>query len=470
MKPLRLRRLLLLAASAPGLARAQTPPATAPTRAEERRPWRAHEALGVRWLRFGLEQRTRFEHLQNDVRVANPGDATGLFLRTLLHVDLRFAPVAIFVEVADARAWTTEATPLNTTLVNPLEVLQGWVGLRGDGVLARGDSALVALGRMTIDLGSRRVVARNEFRNTINAFTGLDLQWTSPARDLLRVFVGMPITRLPATSAALRSNDIEFDRENTDALFWAVFFASRPLPARFVVEGYVLGLHEGDGALAPSSNRQLITPGVRVLRPPAAGEVDLQLEVIGQFGRSRATTAATDTADLDHIAFALHAACGYRFNVGWAPRVVVQYDHASGDASPDDGVNQRFDPLFGARRFDFGPTSLWGVIARSNLISPGLRVEAQPHRTVDAFVSYRPIWLAAARDAWVTAPLRDPTGASGDFVGQQVEGRVRWHVLPGNLSLDLGGAAFVRGEFAQRAPRGEAAPSLYVYSQLTGTL
>lgn len=465
MIPPHRRTLLLLEAWAPVLARAQTPP-----RAEERRPWRAHEALGVSWLRFGLEQRTRFEHLHNDVRVANPGDATGLFLRTLLSVEVRLAPVRAFVEVADARAWSTDATPLNTTLVNPLELLQGWVGLRGEGVLARGDTASLSLGRMTMDLGSRRVVARNEFRNTINAFTGLDLQWTSPARDLLRVFVGMPITRLPSTPAALRSNDIEIDRENTDALFWAVFFTSRPLPARFVVEGYVLGLHEGDGELAPSSNRRLITPGVRVLRPPAPGEVDLQLEVIGQFGRSRATAAATDAADLDHLAFAVHASCGYRFNVSWAPRVVLQYDHASGDASPDDGVNQRFDPLFGARRFEFGPTALWGAIARSNVISPGLRIEAQPHRTVDTFVAYRPFWLADPRDAWTSAPLRDRTGASGDFVGHQVEARVRWHVLPGNLSVDLGGAALVRGDFARQAPQGEAAPSLYLYSQVTGTL
>ena len=101
----RRRRLLLLAACAPGLARAQTPPAAPPPpRAEERRPWRAHEALGVSWLRFGLEQRTRVEHLHNDLRVANPGDATGLFLRTLLSVEVRLAPVRAFVEVADARA------------------------------------------------------------------------------------------------------------------------------------------------------------------------------------------------------------------------------------------------------------------------------------------------------------------------------------------------------------------------------
>ncbi|MBM4363297.1 MAG: alginate export family protein, partial [Deltaproteobacteria bacterium] len=169
-------------------------------------------------------------------------------------------------------------------------------------------------------------------------------------------------------------------------------------------------------------------------------------------------------------AASLHASSGYRFDVPWAPRVVLQYDYASGDRSPDDGANHRFDPLFGARRFEFGPTGLWGAIARSNVSTPGLRLEAAPHPAVDAFAAFRLIWLASARDAWTTAALRDPTGDSGSFVGQQIEARVRWHLFPRNLTFDVGGAGFVRGRFAESAPNGGTGPSAYVYSQVTGTI
>jgi len=268
----------------------------------------------------------------------------------------------------------------------------------------------------------------------------------------------------------MKDNHMEFDRENTDAIFCGAFFQSRPLAQNVTVEAYAFGLNERDSKIAPSANRKLLTPGFRVLKAPAAGSIDFQVEGIGQFGRSRASTTSSDTTNLDHLAFSGHASSGYRFGVAWAPRLVLQYDYASGDRSPNDKKNQRFDLLFGARRFELGPTGIYGAIARSNMSSPGVRFELSPHRKLDAFAAYRLVWLASSRDAWTTAGLRDPTGNSGSFVGQQAEARVRWHVLPKNLSLDVGGALLVRGDFAKTAPDAAKEPAAYVYSQLTGTI
>ena len=79
-------------------------------------------------------------------------------------------------------------------------------------------------------------------------------------------------------------------------------------------------------------------------------------------------------------------------------------------------------------------------------------------------------WLASSRDAWTTAGLRNPTGDSGRFIGQQPEFRVRWHILPKNLSLDVGAAYLVRGRFAKSAPDGQDDASTYLYAQITGTI
>ena len=83
-----------------------------------------------------------------------------------------------------------------------------------------------------------------------------------------------------------------------------------------------------------------------------------------------------------------------------------------------------------------------------------------------AFVDYRAIWLASDRDAWVGTKVQDPTGASGSFVGQQVELRVRWMPLIGNLLLEAGYAHLFAGNFIRKAPNAaHRGDSNYVYTQ-----
>lgn len=189
-----------------------------------------------------------------------------------------------------------------------------------------------------------------------------------------------------------------------------------------------------------------------------------------QFGTSRASTDPMDATDLEHRAFALHASVGHRFDVWATPRLLALYDYASGDVAADDESQERFDPLFAARRSEFGPTGTYGAFARSNLSSPGLRLEVQPHPLVDGFVGHRAFWLASDRDAWTTAGVRDPSGASGSFLGNQVEGRVRFNPWPKNLGIEIGAAWLVRGRFARTAPGAPDADPVFFYTQLTGAI
>lgn len=442
-----------------------------PAAAEGETPWRLGEALGAPgWLRFGLEHRARFEHLAHDFRARASGDSSALVFRTLLAVELDLRPIVFGAELQDSRAWASEDAVLNTTVVNPLEPLQVYLRLEGNDLLSVGDRVWAKVGRMTLDVGSRRLVARNEFRNTINAFTGLELGWEDASERLLRAFAVLPVVRFPNEVERLAGQEVEIDREYTDLFLLGAFHRTPALAAGFRIEAYLFGLLEADSPVLASTNRRLLTPGVRLLRPPAPGELDLELEVMLQFGRSRASASPTDTRDLAHRALAAHVSVGRSLAAPGRPRIVLQYDYASGDHDPGDDANERFDPLFAARRFELGPTGIYGAIARTNSSSPGLRVELEPHPRVDAFVAYRLVWLASARDAWTTADLVDPSGRAGSFVGQQLEGRVRWHLWPGNLSLDVGGAGFARGEFARDAPRAREETPLYLYTQVTGTL
>jgi Alginate export len=435
------------------------------------RPWRLISALPLpRWLYVELEQRTRFEHLQNEFRPNASEHSTALSLRTLLSAGLRFDSIVVGAELQDARVYAAPGTPLNATLVNPFELLQIFVGLRRADVFTAGDFVNVMLGRLTLDIGSRRLTARNEFRNTINGFTGIDAQWTSATGSLLRAFATLPVSRLPSSPGALVANRVELDRERSDALFFGVFGASSSRDDRVSLECYALGLLEGDHSGTASTRRKLVTPGLRILRPPAVGQFDGSIEAMLQLGTSRVAAEAIDSSDLNHRAASIHVSAGYSFDVPLHPRLVLQYDYATGDENPTDGVNSRFDPLFGARRFEFGPTGLYGAFARSNINSPGLRLEVSMLQSLDVMVGQRLFWLASARDVWTAAGLRDSTGASGFYVGQQTEARIRWQVLPKNLSVELGATALVLGQFALSAPGAKTQSPLYFYTQFTGTI
>jgi hypothetical protein len=67
-------------------------------------------------------------------------------------------------------------------------------------------------------------------------------------------------------------------------------------------------------------------------------------------------------------------------------------------------------------------------------------------------IAYRRLYLAAARDQWIPTKVKDPSGAAGRNIGQQLELRVRYEVLPGNMSIETGGAYLFAGDFLDDAP------------------
>ena len=105
--------------------------------------------------------------------------------------------MGLLAEIMDSRQYLSDAGSLiDTGQVNALEVLQAQV--RWDaGPLFTGGKHRIQLGRETLDLGNRRLVARNAYRNTINAFTGVDWLWTGDSGGSIRSFAFLPVRRLP---------------------------------------------------------------------------------------------------------------------------------------------------------------------------------------------------------------------------------------------------------------------------------
>jgi len=434
-------------------------------------PWRAATALKLpQWLSLTGSFRTRYENLNPQFRITRTGSDQVLVNRTTVKAGLHLSGWSLVGEMIDSRASLNDDGSIVTTgIVDPVELLQGYLQWRGGDLFANGDRNNVRVGRVTMDVGSRRFVARNRYRNTINAFTGIDWQWEGASGRRIRGFFTLPVNREPNTFAALLDNDIEFDEEDSDVKFWGLFFADE-LYGRDRFEVFYFGIDEDDSSTRRTRNRDLSTLGFRVYRKAAPEQFDYEIETAFQFGESRASPAAVDTNDLDHFAHFHHTEAGYTFDATWRPRVVVQYDYASGDDNPGDGDYERFSTLYGARRFDFGPTGIYGPFARANLSTPGIRLQLKPRPRITSFIAYRGYWLASDKDAWTTSGIVDPSGNTDSFIGHQVEVRLRYNVAPDNLRLEAGFAHLFSGGFMDDAPNSRGQGDVtYLYSQFALT-
>ena len=431
-------------------------------------PWRLQEALALpTWLTLSGSYRTRYETLDTQFRAGRNGSDQILLLRTTLRAAIARGPFTVVGELLDALAALDDrGTPISTGLVNTAELLQGFLRWQGANVLGLDGVSTATIGRFTMDIGSRRFVARNRFRNTINAFTGIDWQWQGKNGRQLRAFATLPVNRKPNTVLALRHNDAEFDEEDSGVKFWGLYLTEK-FSWGDHGELFYFGLDEDDSNGRRTRNRELSTIGFRLYRKPRRSAFDYQVESVFQFGESRSSRLSTNVTDLDHFAHFQRAELGYSFAHNWRPRLLAQYDYASGDDRPIDGANERFDTLFGARRFDFGPTSIYGPFARANINSPGLRLALKPASSVSSFIAYRAYWLASKRDAWTTSGVCDVSGGSGRFIGHQVELRIRWEAAPENIRIEGGVAHLFAGSFIHDASiSNRQGDATYLYSQI----
>jgi hypothetical protein len=432
----------------------------------EKPVWNLHDALGLpEWLSLSLEQRTRYETVDNCFRAGCQGGDQQIPMQIDVWLEAHSEHWRLGGEFLDARQFgSDEGSGINNTYVDEADFIQGYLAWSDQNMLYSGLGVEAIAGRQTLNFGSRRLIARNNMRNTINTFDGFRLRIVDYNRWQFNAFVSKPVGRYPNDSEQLLDHFHRFDEPEAQIWFSGGFLEVYDLPAKLNAELYLYHLDEGDRKRNPTNNRRYFTPGVRFYTKPAKGHFDFQSETIGQFGTVRASRSSTK--DLEHSAWYQHVDIGYTFEMPWSPRIAAEYDYASGDHDPDDGKDQRFDTLFGARRFEFGPTGIYGAFARSNINTPGVRLGFSPRPDVQAFIAHRLYWLAEDKDAWTSANLRDRTGNTRSFIGQQLELSARYD-FNSSLNFEAGWAHLFKGTFAKAtadAPDGQDTDYFYAQS------
>jgi Alginate export len=401
-------------------------------------------------FKYSGSVRMRQEELDGQFRPGFDNHDDVLVMRSSLFAEWDTGLWRLGGELVDSRAYDTDAgSALTANDVDAFEPVQAYVAGDFDAPFGKGSSASLQAGRFTMNLGSRRLIASDDFRNTPQGYTGLrtDLKFSSGGAATF--FFVMPQLHRPDDFAALRDNAVKLDHEGRSQRLWGSLLSRSGLPGGLMAEAGFVRLLEQDSAGRPTRNRALTSLSARLMRDAAAGKWDYEIEGIAQTGTVRASTAL-NAAKLSVQARFVHADLGYTVAGSWKPHINVEFDYASGEGP---GAHfGRFDTLYGMRRADLAPSGIYSALGRTNLSALGLRLEGSPTQRLDVLATWKWLWAANRHDSFSTTGIRDASGASGSQAGQQLDGRLRYWLVPRRLRAEVTAVWLIRGDLLQHAP------------------
>jgi hypothetical protein len=144
-------------------------------------------------LKLSGSIRARYEVLEGQFRPGLPDDDEIIGLRSSLTADWTHGHWRLLGELGDSRAYLTgDGGVVTVAEVNAFEPVQAFVAREFRGAFGTGSSATAQLGRFTLNLGSRRLVASDEYRNTQNGYTGLRVDMRLPSKAQATLIYVLP--------------------------------------------------------------------------------------------------------------------------------------------------------------------------------------------------------------------------------------------------------------------------------------
>ncbi|CAH1201011.1 Alginate_exp domain-containing protein [Candidatus Nitrotoga sp. BS] len=421
----------------------------------------------INWVDIGLQTRLRYEYRDNDFRRSKDVLDKPLLQSTRIYADVKskIDPFRFTVEMNDSRAYDSAFQSDNRN-VNKTEIIQGYGELYFNDALGKDDlgnnrPVSIKAGRMTLDLVDRRLIARNEWRNTINSFQGLRATFGQKKSDWQVDLIALqPIIRLAD----------QVDKVNDAQWLYGIVGDWRKWSKNITLQPYYLFLKQdggkvtyaSNGTLAAASahtNREIHTGGFRGFGIVENTGLDYDFNYAKQWGND---------GPLIQDAYAYNLEGGYTAQYSWKPRFSATLAFASGDKDSKDSRNQRFDSLFGASRSSLSASN---SIQFSNLYATKIRSQLAPSDKLKIDFGYSWYHLASATDLWSGgANLQDKAGKSGKNIGEEFDVRVRYSINQ-YIGLNVGYSHFMAGDFTKKTSQlvepGRKANSNLLYVETT---
>ena len=317
-----------------------------------------------------------------------------LFLvqRARLSVRAEHGPLTAFVQLQDARQWGFERSSVAN--MGNTDLHQGTLELAG----ARGPLAGYArLGRQEVMIGTRRLLANNDWNPNAQAFDGLRLHGQADrfALDLGGFVLGFPgafTVPDPADPAATLT-------VRTPGSYLGYVNLVADLHPAAHLDLLALAVRHRPIADEPTRRRDVINLGARVYGEPLAG-LTYDLELHGQTGaaRGRPHHAYFGVAELRYVA-AVRARPG-----AFARALLASGEACRGTpdpAAPDGGCDGRggdFYRFYGYRHAVYGVVDLGGLTNVRDLAVGGLLT---PHRTLHLELGWNYLQLDKPTGRWI---------------------------------------------------------------------
>ncbi|MEJ7605244.1 MAG: alginate export family protein [Bryobacteraceae bacterium] len=383
------------------------------------------------WLRFSGEYRARLEAVGGGNYREGNDDA---YLLNRIRLNLRIQPtpwMKFTFQGQDARVFAKTLKPYGPPFQDRVDLRMAFVEL-GDS--EKGSFALRG-GRQELAFGEQRLVGHLNWLNTARTF------------DAVRATFRHNGYRLDAFAASVVNlRDGEFNRRQDGNNFHGLYGGIEKLVPNAVIEPYAFW-RVGPGRL------NFKTYGVR-FAGKLPGNLDYGTEMAVQEGGFGS----------DEIgAWAGHYRLGYTLaKLRYKPRLISEYNYATGDKSPSDRKRGTFDILYPTPHDKYGLANQVGWKNIHHLrFGPELKLSSK----VTITSNYHSWWLASATDGVYSATgnliARVVSGTAGRHVGQEFDGQV-FYTATRQLGLAAGFAHIFPGQFLKAATSGASYNYPYV--------
>jgi hypothetical protein len=400
-------------------------------------PNRANTVLPA-WLRVRGEFRERLEGFENSGFVPERDDSYALSRVRLSATVTASKSLSFQAHVQDARVAKKDVGPTAAPFRGPFDLRLGFsdIGDTKAPVAAR-------LGRQELAFGEQRLLGH--------------LAWVNTGRswDAARMILRAKGWQADVFGASLvRSLPDEFDKSGNGNRLAGVYATSSTVIPQAAVEPYVFWRRDVNlrSELTTVGTLSQTTMGARV-----AGKLPARLDYGIEMAMQRGSLAE-DSVN----AWAGHWQIRESLPGAGAIKLTSEYNFATGDDNPTDGLRQTFDQLYPTGHDKLG---LADQVGWRNIHHLREGFEFSPFKATPISLNYHSWWLAEKTDGLYassgTQIARVPGGAASSHVGQEIDVQVT-RPLTQQLQVAAGYAHMFTGAFLKQATPGASYSYPYV--------